>query len=99
MLDRAEGRAREHLLSEALRLGDDVRSAFEPGGWVRRHPVLAAATAAAIGAVAVPLALGALRSPRRSWRMARRLLGRFGPRTGIPDAGSAVDRLRDSILG
>lgn len=99
MLDRAEGRAREHLLSEALRLGDDLRSALERGGWVHRHPVLALAAAATVGAAAVPLALALLRSPRKALRTARLVLGRLGARLGFSEAGSVVDRLCDAVLG
>ena len=99
VLDRAEGRAREHLLGEALRIEEELRRGFEPGGWVRRHPVLATAAAATLGAVAVPLALAALRSPRSSMRMARQLLVRLGPRTGFSEAAAVVDRLRDTVLG
>ena len=78
LLDRVEARAKERLVGHARVFEGELERAFAEGGLVRRHPYVAIAGAASLGALAVPLLLRLVRSPGPALRLAKRIVRATG---------------------
>jgi hypothetical protein len=87
VLNRVEARAKERLLLDAHGLKEDLRTALEDGGVIRRHPYVAMVAATSLGAIGVSLLLRFLRSPGPALRSAGRLAKVIGFRLGSFGAG------------